>query len=85
MKFTVNWHPDAEQELTQIWLGARDRQRITESAEQIDGQLRTNPDQRGESREDDRRILMVAPLAVSFRVLTDDLRVVVLKVWRYRT
>lgn len=85
MKFTVNWHHDAEHELTRIWLGARDRQRITAATEEIDSLLRTNPEQQGESRADGRRVLFEKPLGVVFRVLPDDLCVQVLRIWRFRT
>ena len=85
MKFTVVWLPAAESQLAQIWLSARDRLGISEATERIDSLLRTNPEQQGESRADDRRVLLETPLGVVFRVLPDDLRVQVLRIWRYRT
>ena len=29
MDFTVTWHPDAEDELTELWLASSDREAIT--------------------------------------------------------
>ena len=83
MKFTVIWQADAERELTELWLGARDRLRITETMAGIDADLHTNPEQLGESREDFHRILFRPPLGVAFRVFPEDVRVVVTRVWRY--
>jgi plasmid stabilization system protein ParE len=83
MNFTVLWDPEAEQELAAIWVAAADRAAVTAATDEIDRLLRTNPEQRGESRDDGRRILLVAPLGVLFRVLPDDRVVRVLQVWSF--
>jgi hypothetical protein len=36
MRFTVTWHPGAIDELTEIWLLARDRAVVTGAAHAID-------------------------------------------------
>lgn len=72
MEWTVVWLPDADNELAQLWLDSTDRQRTTLAADQIDKLLRHDPDTAGESRAAGRRILIVPPLAVIYRVLSDD-------------
>lgn len=81
MRYTVIWLPDAEQELAAIWLAAMDRRVVTQTAHTIDLLLRHDPDTQGESREEDRRILIALPLCVVFRVLEQGRRVEVIHVW----
>ena len=81
MKWTVIWLPDAEQELADIWLNATNRAAVTHSSHVIDVLLKQDPENAGESRDGDRRILLVAPLGVLYRVFADDVRVEVLHVW----
>jgi len=83
MSFLVNWLPDAEQELADIWLNAPDRAAVTQASHQIDRRLKTDPDNEGEARSDGRRLLIVFPLAIIFRVIADDRRVDVIHVWRF--
>ena len=84
MKFQVTWLASAERELTELWLAARDRIRIIDAVEGIDADLRANPEQVGESREENHRIVFRQPLGVAFRVFSDDARVVVTRIWRYQ-
>lgn len=72
MDFTVVWLPDAETELAECWLGTLDRAQVTLAASRIDTALRSDPEQVGESRSDGRRILIIPPLAVTYRVLPAD-------------
>jgi plasmid stabilization system protein ParE len=72
MRWTVVWLPDAESELAELWLASANRESITLAASQIDKQLRHNPEAGGESRASGRRIFIVRPLAVVYRVLHDD-------------
>lgn len=71
-KFTVIWHPDAEQELAHIWITGNDRKRITLSVAAIDNTLATDPDTRGESVREGLRRLDIAMMRVLFAVKTDD-------------
>ena len=80
MKYAVIWLPDAEQELAAIWLAATDRRVVTRTAYTIDSLLRHDPSSQGESREEDRRILIALPLCVVFRVLEQAHRVEVIHV-----
>jgi hypothetical protein len=78
--FTVVWLPDAEQELAKRWLESPDRDQVTNSASRIESLLRVHPEEVGESRAQGRRILIVPPLAVTYRVLPDDRTVQVVNV-----
>lgn len=83
MKYTVHWHPLAEQELTKIWLETGDRDEITEAALEIDRILERDPIEASESRADELRILYVPPLGVKFAVNLDRRLVLVASVWRF--
>jgi hypothetical protein len=84
MNFTVEWLPDAEQELATIWTGASNRKAVTQAAYVIDQRLASNPENEGESRPKNRRILFCKPLGVLFRVLIDEKLVQVLHVWSFK-
>jgi hypothetical protein len=72
MDWNVVWLPDAEEELARCWLSSPDRQRLTFAADQIDKQLQRDPEDIGESRAEGRRILIVPPLTVTYRVRLDE-------------
>jgi hypothetical protein len=72
MAWTVVWLPDAESEPAELWLASADRARTTLAADQIDKQLQHDPNLVGESRARGRRILIVPPLAVFYRILAED-------------
>lgn len=84
MNFNVRWLPVAERELARIWTDAIDRRAVTEAAFEIDGILRDNPEEAGESREGPMRILHMPPLGVRFAVLPDDRVAVVVSIWQFR-
>ncbi len=83
MRCTVIWTPDAEQELAGVWLGASDRNAVTQASHTIDQRLERDPLNEGESRSNDRRILLVPPLGVIYCVHPEDQSVDVLHVWSY--
>lgn len=80
MRFTVTWHPAAEQELADIWLRASDRSQVTQAALAIDQLLATDPLPHGEEFYGD-RILVALPLAVTFTIDEEDRMVQILQVW----
>jgi hypothetical protein len=85
MSYTVVWKPEAERRLAQLWLDAADRNAVTQAAHQIDQRLRIGPEDAGESRPGGRRLLLVSPLGVLFRVIPQDRLVRVLTVWQFQT
>jgi hypothetical protein len=85
MKFQVFWVPEAEEELAAIWLSAADRNAITTAAHVVDSVLRMNPEDAGESRDEERRLLLEPPLGVTFTISPQDRTVLVLSVWRFES
>ena len=80
MRFTVTWHPSAEQELTDIWLRATDRAAVSQAANAIDRLLTSDPLSQGEEFYGE-RLLVVLPLAVTYTVSEQDRTVQILQVW----
>lgn len=85
MNYNVDWSPDAERELADVWLNSPDRGAVTKAAAVIDQLLERDPENQGESRLKGRRILFAAPLAVIYRLHADERKVIVLHIWRFRT
>jgi hypothetical protein len=82
MNFTVLWMPIAEARLADIWTTAVDRNRITRAAHLIDQTLQSAPEEAGESRSENQRVIFEPPLGALFTVSLDDRTVSVLSVWR---
>jgi plasmid stabilization system protein ParE len=72
MNFTVVWKPTAESKLAKIWAEASDRRAVTNAADSIDLLLGASPNEVGESREQNTRILNVSPLSVYYDVYEED-------------
>ncbi len=85
--YTVIWAPNAVHDLARLWqrADAAQRDRITLASNQIDLRLRRNPQQDGESRDRGRRILLIPPLGVLYRVFEDDKLVRVVMAWEFKT
>ena len=83
--FEVVWKQSALDELASLWNEADSslKRRITVAVNQIDKDLAAEPHAAGESREGERRILLVAPIGILFRVSDADARVSVLQVWGF--
>lgn len=84
MNYRVRWAPVAEDELTSLWLGAVDRNIVTQAAQAIERRLSTNAENEGESRSARLRILFSAPLAATYEVEPRAREAYVVHVWRYR-
>lgn len=84
--FQVRWKHSAVNDLAAIWTASDSgqRQAITAAASTIDQILSIAPNSQGESRPNGRRVLLVAPLGVTFRVDNRHMTVWVLRVWRFR-
>jgi hypothetical protein len=80
MRYTVTWHPSAEQELADIWLESTDRNEITQAANSLDHLLSSDPLTQGEEFYGD-RILVVLPIAITYTVSEPDRSVRILQVW----
>ncbi|MBW3539342.1 MAG: hypothetical protein KY476_03660 [Planctomycetes bacterium] len=84
--FRVIWERLARDELARHWLAADSARRkaITEATAKVDAVLERNPFEAGESRSGDRRILLVRPLGVFYRVVLEEMRVEVVHVVAFR-
>jgi len=81
MRYTVVWLPSAQDELADIWIQAADRQAITAAAHRIDRTLARDADRKGQIFHQ-HRVLIDAPLAVTFSVSVADCLVTVTQVRR---
>jgi len=82
MIFTVTWAAAPVQMLADIWNRATDRTAVAIAADEIDRELRVDPDTLGRPSGDNRRTYRHAPLAVEFEVDEPNRIVTVLTVWR---
>ncbi|HEV3204258.1 MAG TPA: type II toxin-antitoxin system RelE/ParE family toxin [Gemmataceae bacterium] len=68
-EFTVEWSPDAEEQLAEIWLNAGDdRQNVTVAQSQIDKELSNNPISKGRDLSEGLRLISVPPLKAFFEI-----------------
>jgi hypothetical protein len=81
MIFTVNWTDAALQQLAAIWLAATDRNAITLASDEIDRELRVDPDTLGRPTFATVREYKHPPLAIEFEVVEPDRIVHVLSCW----
>ena len=83
MTFSVRWREEASDEPAEIWLTSDSaaRRNVTSAADAIDKALASHPNECGESRDEQRRIFYIRPLAVIFQVFEQDRAVYVLQVW----
>jgi plasmid stabilization system protein ParE len=77
--YTVTWHRQALDELTEVWTAAGQRQAVTDSVHRIDRVLRVDPAVKGVDFYGD-RLLVVLPLAVVYSVREQDRMVEILTV-----
>lgn len=82
MNYTVVWQPTAQNQLADIWVNATDQAAVTRASAQVDALLGRSPDQVGEARSANRRVLFEPPLVVTFEIIEDDKQVRVLRVLR---
>lgn len=62
MRWQVNWTTEAEDSLAEIWLTSLDRNRITESADEINRLLKRSPEKHLESLSEGLLFLDIPPL-----------------------
>lgn len=81
MIYTVIWVPSATSALADIWMNAPDRLAVTSASNEIDRQLGVDAHKKGQAFHDG-RLLVIRPLAVTFKVDPADRKVFVLQVGR---
>lgn len=82
--YTVRWVASALNDLADVWINANSSQRqaIASATNEIDRLLGANPQDQGESRDVNQRIMFSGPLGLVFEIREDDKTVRVLGVWR---
>jgi hypothetical protein len=71
-RYTVTWLDEAQAELAQIWVAAKDRQSVTDAANSIDKQLCYDAENKGQPLSEGLRTLYIPPLHVLFAVSDSD-------------
>ncbi len=84
--YRVIWTATARAELTAIWNAASmsDNQLLIWATADLVYQLERDPENVGESRHNNMRIMVSWPLAIWYEVVSSD-KVVIYHIWRYRT
>ncbi len=77
--YTVTWHQQALDELTEVWTAASRRQAVADSVNRIDRALRIDPAAKGVEFYGD-RLLVILPLAIVYTVRDEDRTVEILSV-----
>jgi hypothetical protein len=76
MNYTVIWKHSTIDRLTAYYVYARehghDTNAITAAVSQIDALLKSDPAHQGESRQEQERILIAAPLVIDFEVFEEE-------------
>lgn len=83
MNYTVVWTRAALRQLNDVWTSTTDPDAVDEAATRVAQTLATDPEQVGESREDDVRIMFDAPLVVLFVPVPDVCVVYIVSVGEY--
>ena len=83
--FTIRWRKSARDELATQWINADSalRKAITVASHEIETALTHDPETKGESRPNRRRIFFHAPLGVLFKVNAEKTTAMILHVWVY--
>ena len=76
----------AQTALRQAWEEGDEslREAICQASHSVDQRLRQTPEEQGESRENQARILFEAPIGVLFHVDKDNMIVRILRSWAFR-
>jgi plasmid stabilization system protein ParE len=81
MRYTVTWTAQAQNDLTELWLQAADRNAIEQPANSMDRFLAENPNARRCEVVSGHGTLMAGPLGVDFQVRDGDQVVIVQAIW----
>jgi hypothetical protein len=81
VKYRVSWDPSAFRRLLREWTAAGKPQSGIRAYDAVEELLSTDAELTGESRDEGRRIVIVPPLGVLFRVLPESGEVRVVDAW----
>lgn len=82
MKYTVVWDSSAIDELATMWAEAPSfvRGQITRAVDDIEAALQRRPEDLGESRRENVRLVIALPIAIVYELFPDDRQVRVLAI-----
>jgi plasmid stabilization system protein ParE len=83
--YRVRWTRKASNQLAAIWTNAADQNAITVASHRIDQALASDPENQGEDRPNNRRVMFEPPLLVFYRIDNSNNTVIVSFVGRYGT
>ncbi len=83
MSFTVTWLDSPAAELFELWSDPNLRIAVTAACRKLDSVLEHSPNDVGESRPGDVRIIFETPLAAIYEVFLSERQVNILRVWHY--
>lgn len=83
MKYRVAWDPDAFRGLMRAFVAANQPPAAIQAFDEIERILSNDADAQGESRDENRRILIVPPIGVIFRARPDIAEVLILDAWMF--
>ncbi len=81
MRYRVSWDPDAFRGLMRAFVAANQPPSAILAFDEIERILSEDADTQGESREKDRRILIVPPIGAIFRAKPETSEVLILDAW----
>lgn len=84
MKYRVTWDPNAFRDLVRAWKTANQPDSGIRAFDEIERLLSDDAELQGESRDDDRRLLIVPPIGVVFRAKPDLGEALILDAWMIR-
>lgn len=83
MKYRVIWHAAAFRRLRRAWIAAKEPDAALKAFDELEEILGTDAHLKGESRDEARRILLVPPIGIIFRVKQELGEVLVLDAWMF--
>lgn len=83
MRYRLTWDPQAFLNLRRSWLATGESEAGIRAFDEIERMLCEDAHLRGESREHDRRILIVPPLGVRFYARPETGEVLVFDAWMF--
>jgi hypothetical protein len=83
MGFTVSWLDSPAAELFELWSDPELRDEVVTASRKITAALELSPNEVGESRPDNVRIIFAPPLAAMYEVLLGQRQVNILRLWYY--
>lgn len=80
MKYTVTWTDEASDQLCELFMAVPNRSELSRVVNAIERHLALRPDEVGESRDEDLRVVMESHIGILFEILPNDCMVQILHI-----